>query len=169
MMARAWTATLDQEVEPMCWRRWNVKTEKDWILLRITSIMTILLIHSTEFSLLDSYLELFFSYYIITAFNQGWGFGMINKGYTGHNLGHKWPEAHMVPCTNYKRHTFVKMDIAQSQGTQLCKQFLLHFFPWFYAVHNLYIYAFFFFFEQKTVLLIALKMTHEKFAQRSWR
>lgn len=68
---------------------------------------------------------------------------MINKGYTGHNLCHKWPEAHMIPCKNYKRNTFVKMDIAQSQGTQLCS-FSYIFFPLFYAVHNLYIYTFFF-------------------------
>lgn len=128
----------------MSWRQWNVETEKNWILLRIISIMTTLLIHSTEFSLLDSYLELFFSYDIIIAFNQGWGFGMINKGYPGHNLGHEWPEAYMVPCTNYKRHIFVKY-IAQSQDTQLCKQLLLYFFPLILcSAQSVYLHIFFF-------------------------
>lgn len=42
-------------------------------------------------------------------------------------LGMSGLGSHLVSFTNYKRHTFVKMDIAQSYSTQLYKQCPLDF------------------------------------------
>lgn len=121
MMAGAWTATLDQEVEVTFWGAFSNKTENGWILLRIISIMAMLVIHRS----MDPYLKFFLLHH--TASNQTWEVWILKMEWSTSAVLDIILRMNCLEPTWYfrqiaKRYTFLKMDRAQSQGIEICKQ-----------------------------------------------